>query len=94
MKEVNLTKEILVNGEATKLLKFDFEKITGREIISAEKKARMLGDQTPSIVYSMTYQLIIAGIASGANMEDIKDLPGNDVLDVLGEVNSFLFGRN
>lgn len=94
MKEVQLTKEIVVNGETTKLLKFDFEKITGREIISAEKKARALGDQTPAIVYGMTYQLIIAGLASGANLEDIQDLPGSDVLDILGEVNSFLFTRN
>lgn len=93
MQEITISAELMINNENTKTLKFNFEKITGRQIMSAEKKARMLGDNTPAIVFSMTYQAILASIATGANLDDILELPGQDLLDILAIVNDFLFSR-
>lgn len=93
MKTIELSKEIKVGDVTTKALTLDFEKLNGRNMITAEKRARLLGDQTPAVVYSMTYQAIVAAMASGIALDDIMDLPGQDLLNVLEAVNSFLFNR-
>ncbi|MDL2280322.1 hypothetical protein LJC10_00515 [Selenomonadales bacterium OttesenSCG-928-I06] len=70
---------------------FDFEKITGRDLLNIEKTARSMGDNTPSITFSMTYQALIAARATGLKYDDILDLKGFDFTSVLGMVNGFLF---
>lgn len=37
----------------------DFQKLTGNDLINAEKEARNLGDKTPTVLLSMTYQASI-----------------------------------
>ena len=88
---VDLSKEYVINGEKTKKLKFSFDKITGLDLLKAERMTRARKDSTPSVVYSMTYQLIIASFASGVPFETLQSLNGKDVVSVIAEVSDFLF---
>lgn len=93
IKKVSINQELSIKNIKTNILEFDFDKLNGRNLISAERRARAMGDMTPAIVYSMTYQTILASIASGANLDDIMDLPAQDLLDIVALVNDFLFNR-
>lgn len=68
-------------------------KSTGAEFIKAERQARMLGDTTPSIVFSAKFQTILLANLLAVPIEDVEDLPMQKFVAAIGKVNAFLFGQ-
>lgn len=56
----------------------DFQKLTGNDLINAEKEARNLGDKTPTVLLSMTYQASIVAKVIKVPIDDVLSLPAND----------------
>ena len=46
MQVVKLNNPIMVNGEEVKEVQLDFEAISGKDLIAAEKEVRKMGDTT------------------------------------------------
>ncbi|AIF51258.1 hypothetical protein [Pelosinus sp. UFO1] len=91
---MKLNKPITKNGVEIAELNFDFNKITGNQIIAAEKEARLLGDTTPDSCYSKTFQAIIAARAANESVivDDILNLSGADFIQATTVAANFLFG--
>lgn len=94
MAKVTLSKSLTKDGNEIKELNLDFDKITGNQIVAAEKEARLLGDSTLDISYSKTFQSIIAAKAAvePVVVDDILDLAGPDFIQVTAQASNFLFG--
>lgn len=69
------------------------EKSTGTDFIQAERQARLLGDSTPSIVFSVKFQAILLANLLGVPVEDVEELPMQKFVTAIGKVNAFLFGQ-
>lgn len=90
METIKLTKPLIIKGEETKEIKLDFNSLTGKQLIEAEREARLKGDQTPSVFLSMTFQAIVAGKLIGVLSDDIEDLPATDFRNIVLPVANFL----
>lgn len=90
MKEITLSKPITVKGKEVKVLKLDFDKVTGRDLLAQEKAAKALGVEPP-ITFAMTYQGLIAAKAAGVAYDDLLDMPGTDFNAMILAASSFLF---
>lgn len=69
------------------------EKSTGNDFIKAERQARLLGDTTPSIVFSAKFQTVLLANLMGVPVEDVEDLPMQKFIIAIAKVNAFLFGQ-
>ena len=69
------------------------EKATGADFIKAERQARLLGDTTPSIVFSAKFQAVLLANLMGVPTEDVEDLPMQKFIAAIAKVNAFLFGQ-
>ena len=87
---VTLTKALKVKGKDTTSISLDFEKITGNDLLKAEKEARAMGDQSPSVFLSMTFQAVIAAKLIGMPPDDILTLPAQDFRNIVFPVANFL----
>lgn len=92
MTKIKLTKAIMVKGVETKEVELDFEKLTARDMLQAEKEARISGDNTPSLLVSMSYQSIIAAKLIGILPEDLQAVPAKDFRNIIMPVANFLLG--
>ncbi|MBU2701688.1 hypothetical protein Ga0466249_002807 [Sporomusaceae bacterium BoRhaA] len=91
---MKLAKPITKDGTEITELNLDFDKITGNQIIAAEKEARMLGDTTPDACYSKTFQAVIAAKAADQPLivDDILAMNGMDFINITTQAANFLFG--
>jgi hypothetical protein len=91
---MKLSKAIVKDGAEIAELNLDFDKITGKQIIAAEKEARLLGDATLDIGYSKTFQAIIVAKAANESVivDDILNLSGKDFIHITTAASNFLFG--
>lgn len=87
---VTLTKALKVKGKDTASISLDFDKITGNDLLKAEKEARAMGDQSPSVFLSMTFQAVIAAKLIGVPPDDILALPAQDFRNIVFPVANFL----
>ena len=69
------------------------KKATGYDFIQAEKTARALGDMTPSIIFSTTFQIVLLANLMNVAVDDIQELPIKQFTLAIGKVNSFLFSQ-
>lgn len=92
MTKIKLTKAIMVKGVETKEVELDFDKLTGKQLIQAEREVRLKGDQTPSVFLSMNFQAAIAAKLIGILVDDLEDLPATDFRNLVVPVASFLLG--
>lgn len=91
MLKIQLNKPVKnTKGEEIKELAFDFSAINGNMMINAEKSARTMGDQTLDIIYSMNYQLILASKVAKVSFNVLKDLPGNQINQIVTNLKLFL----
>lgn len=88
---LKLKKPLDTGKEVINEINFDFGKLRGRDLLECESSARAMGDSTASISFSMKYQILVAAKASGLKYDDLLDLPGDDYMKVLAQVNGFLF---
>lgn len=88
--EISLKKAIKVNGEEKEKINLDFESITGRDLINAEKVMRAMGDTTPSAFLSMNFHAIVAAKIIGIPVDDIFDMNATDFKNITVAVAGFL----
>ena len=69
------------------------EGATGADFIKAERAARILGDPTPSVVFSAKFQAILLANLLKVPVEDLEELPVKEFTAVIAMVNAFLFGE-
>jgi len=91
---MKLKKAIVKDGNEITELNFDFDQITGNDIIAAEKEARMMGDKTPDTCFSKIFQAIIVAKAADKPIivDDVMDMNGMDFIGVTTKAANFLFG--
>ena len=88
--EISLKKAIKVNGEEKEKINLDFESITGRDLINAEKVMRAMGDTTPSAFLSMNFHAIVAAKIIDIPVDDIFDMNATDFKNITVAVAGFL----
>lgn len=89
MKKIKLSKEFEFEGKKYTELTIDFDKLTGRDIIAAEKEASGFAGR-PVLDIDKTYQAVIAAKAAGVVSDLILDLPACDFVSVTGAAQDFL----
>ena len=92
MSKIMLSKPIMIKGEEVKEIELDFEKLTGKQLIAAEREVRAKGDQTPSVFLSMNFQAAVAAKLVGVPVDDIEELPAIDFKNLVLPVANFLLG--
>ena len=94
MSTITLSKAIKKDELEIKKIHIDFNSITGRHIIAAEREARVMGDSTPDACYSKIFQAVLTAKATkeNLNVDDILNLAGSDFVRVTTEASNFLFG--
>lgn len=88
--KVALTKEF--NGK--KEIELDLESLTGKDLLLAEKQARMKGDQSAIIFLSMQYQTALAAKLAGVSVKELEALPAVDFRNIVMPVVNFLFSQD
>lgn len=73
-----------------KALEAGLPALTGYDFQTAEKKARMEGDNTPIISLSSIFQVELAAIAMGTTSVELKTLKIKDYNKIIQAVNAFL----
>ena len=91
-KVIKLKKPVTVKGKPTTEVNLDFEKLTGNDMIQAEKVARAMGVGEASVLASMKYQTIIAAKAIGCPVDDLFELGAVDFKNIAKETTNFLLG--
>lgn len=91
-KVIKLKKPVTIKGKPTTEVNLDFEKLTGNDMIQAEKVARAMGVGEASVLASMKYQAIIAAKAIGCPVDDLFELGAVDFKNIAKEATSFLLG--
>lgn len=92
MQVIKLKQPMTIKGKEESKITLDFEQIRGKDLISAEKEVRAMGDTTPSVFLSMNFQTVIAAKLLGVPVEDIQDLPATDFRNIVVPVANFLLG--
>lgn len=86
---IKLKKSLIVDEKSRNTLHLDFDKLTGNDIIEAEREARLKGEYQNPLHTSQGYA-IVAGKASGIIPEDICSLSAPDFVKVTGAAKNFL----
>lgn len=92
MAMVKLSRPLMVKGNEVIEVELNFENLTGKQLIKAEREVRAKGDQTPSVFLSMNFQAAVAAKLIGVPVDDIEDLPATDFRNLVMPVASFLLG--
>lgn len=88
--QIALSTTYTFEGKEYAELTFDFDSLTGRDVINAEKEARALGDNSPLPEFSKTYQAVLAAKAAKVPVDMIMSLNGKDFTRVTVLVQNFL----
>lgn len=92
--KITLKKPISKDSAEITELNVDFDNITGKDIMAAEREARLLGDNTPDVCYSKTFQAILVAKAAAEKVivDDVMNLNGSDFMQATTAASGFLFG--
>lgn len=90
MQKIVLSKTYSFEGKEYTELTLDFDSLTGRDVINAEKEARILGDNTPLPEFSKTYQAVLAAKAAKVSVDMLMSLNVRDFTLVTLMVQDFL----
>lgn len=86
---IKLVKPFKVKDKEFTEIDLDFEKLTGRQLADAEKEARAMGDQSPSVIVSMQYHSIIVAKLMGIPVDDLFDMNAADYKKLMVETAAF-----
>lgn len=89
MEIVKLKKPVTFEGAEYKELKMDFDSLTGRDMLAAEKEARAMGDRSPIAEFSKLYLASVAARAAKVPIELILDLPAVEFTAITVNVQTF-----
>jgi len=87
--KVSLIHPFRIKDEEVSEIDLDFEKLTGKQLADAEREARAMGDQTPSVMVSMQYHSIIAAKLIGVSVDDVLGMNAVDFKNIMVQVASF-----
>jgi hypothetical protein len=92
--KIPLKKPITKDGAEITELNIDLDNITGKDILAAEKEARLMGDTTLELGWSKMFQAILISKTATETVivDDIMNLSGADFMRVTGVAADFLFG--
>lgn len=90
---IKLKKPVTVKGKPVTDITLDFDKLTGNDMIQAEKEARALGSGEASVFCSMRYQAIIAAKVIGCPVDELLELGAADFKNITQPAASFLLGQ-
>lgn len=90
--EYKLLRPILFDGEEVTSLTFDFEKLTGQDLIACASQAKAIApDEYPLVLaVHMPYQITVAAKAAGVPAELIQALKAKDFTQVTQRAQNFL----
>jgi len=88
---IKLSKEVEFEGKKYTELSVDYDKLTGRDLMSAEREASVLAGR-PVVDIDKTYQAVLAAKAAGVISDMIVNLPAKDFVAVVGTAQDFLLG--
>ena len=88
--KIEFKKAVNLSGKNIKELNLDLEKLTGNDLIEAEKEV-MISDNTPLVMdFNRSFLITIAAKAAGLPAEALKSLNIRDFSKITGEVQRFL----
>lgn len=90
--KIILKQPLKVKDKEITEVELDFEKLTGKQLAAAEKEARAMGDQSPSVMVSMQYHSVIAAKMIGVSVDDILEMNAVDYKNIIVQVASFFLG--
>ena len=92
--KIELKKAITTGGRSIKEINLDLDKLTGNDLIEAEKDV-MISDNTPFVMdFNRSFLITIAAKAAGIATDALKGLNIRDFSKITGEVQRFLTGSD
>ena len=92
--ELRLKTPIKLGNQTLNTLIFDFEALTGRDMIAVENEMAALGEPLTMPEFSTSFQAKIAARAAKIGSDVIADLPLYEFKIITGRARSFLLGTD
>lgn len=92
MYSVKLKKEIKIGEKNLKEITFDFDKLTGSDLLYAERIARLKNPAVIDVTNSLDFIYIIASKAAGLGDAFMLDMPAVEAVKIISVVSKFLNG--
>lgn len=89
MEKITLSKPFKWEGVEYKSIDLALDDMTGRDLISAEKESRAMGDRTPVAEFSKLYLATVAAKAAKLPSDMLLALPARDFTAVTSLVQGF-----
>lgn len=90
--KVKLAKPIQIDGKEVKEIDLNLSSLTGRDIISADREARIQGITGLNPLFTQEGLLLVAAKASGIKDDDLLQLSAPDFMELTMIVQNFLMG--
>lgn len=90
MYTIKLDKAVIIKEKEKTELNFDFEKLKGKDLLKAEKKARLLNPRIINLITDFTYLSQVASIAGDVPFYILEDLPARTFNLLMMNVANFL----
>lgn len=90
MTKVKLLKPIEIDGKKITEINLELEKLTGKDILDADRQVRLEGEGGLNPLYTQRGLLILASKVSGFIPDDLLALSAPDFLEVTAQVQNFL----
>lgn len=90
--KISLKKNLSFKDNQISEIDFDFENLTGSDILSVEKEIRATGENIAAWEYSRSFLLAVAARACHLPVEVLKNLSLPDFTKIINETLNFLAG--
>jgi len=90
--KVKLNKIAGFDGVEYSELDLELDELTGKDLISATKEAKALGDQASVVEFSKIYQAVVAAKAAKVPVDLVLQLKARDFTEITLRVQNFLIG--
>lgn len=88
--KIVLSKPCAFEGKDYNDFNIDFDKLTGKDLVSASKEARLMGDGSSVQELSPIYLAVVGAKAAGVSVDMVLSLPAKDFTAVKTTVQNFL----
>jgi phage FluMu protein gp41 len=88
--KIKLSKACTFEGKEYTELDIDFDKLTGKDLVSASKEARLLGDASSVQELSPIYLAVVGAKSAGVSVDMVLSLPARDFTAVKTAAQNFL----
>ncbi len=92
MYKYKFKKQVTIGDQSIAELIFDFDKLTGNDLLYAERIARLKNTAVIDVTNSLDFIYIIAAKACGVGDSFMLDLPAADAVKIIALTSKFLNG--